>query len=388
MRAPRKSAVAAVASVCLLSFVTPAMASATDVKPTPVLPKAADEPSNVTVKADCEIQLQEPLPAPAPKPDGRGAAMDGQQPDYARSYAADPYLQKEVQQYRRWQWKDMYTSLDDKAKERPDYLDTYRLQADAYQVNSTYGEALAQLDQLLRRNPNDVHALASTSLIQYYLGNRPDYRCRMAHLKKVSPGAANDMKAFIRFAENTMYATYGSQPQTNVTPEAIAVFGQSPNDDGTPTAGLLTRLNKAKEMADRFPNAWIVVSGAAVRTQYSEAEVMEKWLVEQGVNPGRIVKDDRARDTVGNAMGMVRIFQQYGIHNVLLVGTISHLPRATTTTKALADRYGWKLNIDTAGGGERPNPASQVGERQYTYVTAARAAGLYEKADFAKYSTK
>ncbi|WP_367618405.1 YdcF family protein [Luteococcus sp.] len=132
----------------------------------------------------------------------------------------------------------------------------------------------------------------------------------------------------------------------------------------------------------------MVLSGAAVKTPYAEADVMEKWLVEQGVNPGRIIKDDRARDTVGNAMGMVRIFQQYDIHDVLLVGTIQHLPRATTTTLALADRYGWELNVDTAGGGERPDPASQVGERQYTYVTAARAAGLYEKDDFAKFTKK
>ncbi|MDN5563684.1 MAG: hypothetical protein L0G49_07920 [Luteococcus sp.] len=92
--------------------------------------------------------MQDPLPAPKAKADGRGEAMDGQQPDYARSYVRDPFLHAEVIQYRRWQWNAMYSSLDAKAKSKPDYLDTYRLQADAYQVNATYSEALSQLEVL------------------------------------------------------------------------------------------------------------------------------------------------------------------------------------------------------------------------------------------------
>lgn len=54
----------------------------------------------------------------------------------------------------------MYQSLNQKALATPDYLDTYRLQAEAYFVNKNYLEALSQLDQILRRNPLDVHALS------------------------------------------------------------------------------------------------------------------------------------------------------------------------------------------------------------------------------------
>ena len=41
----------------------------------------------------------------------------------------------------------MYAELDQKAKENPDHLNTYRLQADAYLVNSEFPQALSQLDQ-------------------------------------------------------------------------------------------------------------------------------------------------------------------------------------------------------------------------------------------------
>ncbi|MFE4538750.1 ElyC/SanA/YdcF family protein [Streptomyces scopuliridis] len=338
--------------------------------------------------AKCAIQLSSPLPMPAPKADGRGAVMDGMQPDYARSYARDPELADEVVAYRRWQWSTMYRSLDARQKAAPDDLDVYRLQADAYLVNSSYDQALAQLDQIVRREPDDIQALAVTSLIQSFMGNGDDARCRVAHLKRQSAAAADDLSRFIKTTDANQYATYGSEPSAHAVPDAIAVFGQSPNADGTPSEGLLTRLTKTKEMADRFPDAWIVVSGAAVRTQYAEADVMYDWLVQQGVDPARIIKDDRARDTVGNAMGMVAAFQQYDLHNILAVGTVQHLPRAVTTLKALADRYQWKIKVDAAGGGTAPEPSTQVGERRYTYVTAARAAGLFELDDFAKYTKR
>ncbi|SDW46366.1 DUF218 domain-containing protein [Saccharopolyspora shandongensis] len=314
--------------------------------------------------------------------------MDGMQPDYARSYARDTQLADEVVNYRRWEWNQMYTSLDAQQKATPDDLDVYRLQADAYLVNSAYPEALSQLDQILRRRPDDIQTLAVTALVQHFMGNSDDARCRLSHLQKQSPPAALDLQRFIGNTDADQYAVYSSEPRQDADPGVIAVFGQSPNPDGTPSAGLLTRLTKAKEMADRFPKAWIVVSGAAVRTQYAEADVMRDWLVRQGVDPARIITDDKARDTVGNAMGMVAAFQQYDLHNVLAVGTVQHLPRAVTTLKALADRYHWPITVDAAGGGEVPEPSSQVGERRYTYVTAARAAGLFELDDFAKYGKR
>lgn len=331
------------------------------------------------------IQYSPLLPAPIPKADGRGAAIEHLQPEYAKSYENDPYLQDLVINYRSWEWNEMYAELDQKAKENPDHLNTYRLQADAYLVNSEFPQALSQLDQVLQRNPDDIQALAVTSMIQRFEGNKEDENARLKTLQRVSPQAAKDMKDFFIFAEKNMYADYGNEPQTDMVPDAIAVFGQSPKADGTPSSGMLTRLTKAKEMADRFPNAKIVLSGGAVKTPYAEADVMRDWLIGQGIEPNRILLDDQARDTYGNAMGMVSIFEQYDLHNILAVGTVQHLPRAVTTLKAYANRVGYPITVDSAGGGAKPEPSSQVNERKYTYITAARAAGLYELDNFSKY---
>ena len=170
-----------------------------------------------------------------------------------------------------------------------------------------------------------------------------------------------------------------------VTPEAIVVFGQAARDDGTPTPGLLARLTTALGLAQRHPGALLVVSGGAVRSAHSEAEAMRTWLVAQGVEAQRIVVDAQARDTVGNAVGMLAALRQRNLHRVVAVTSLAHVPRAVTTLRVLASRHRYALTVDAAGSGAPPTPASVPGERRYTYFTAARAAGLIEPVEFARY---
>ncbi|MFJ6564712.1 hypothetical protein ACIQMV_33650 [Streptomyces sp. NPDC091412] len=60
-------------------------------------------------------------------------------------------------------------------------------------------------------------------------------------------------------------------------------------------------------------------------------------------------------------------------------------PALATTPTTPASAHACRLNLKGVGGGDLPDPSTQVGERQYTYVTAARAAGLFEAGAFAKY---
>ena len=166
-------------------------------------------------------------------------------------------------------------------------------------------------------------------------------------------------------------------------PQAIAVFGQTPKENGKPSAGLLSRLECALELAERFPDAKIILSGGDVKTKFTEASVMKEWLLEQGVAEDRILLDERARDTYGNAIGILSICKEIKVHKVMVVGTILHLPRAVTTLTLYAKAEGYDMKIDSAGGGE--HEASNEGERLYTYVNASRAAGIFSKQDYEKF---
>lgn len=71
---------------------------------------------------------------------------------------------------------------------------------------------------------------------------------------------------------------------------------------------MLSRLEKALEMAERFPDAKLILSGGDVKTEFTEAAVMKEWLVEQGIEETRLLLDEEARDTHGNAARAAGLF--------------------------------------------------------------------------------
>ncbi len=339
-----------------------------------------------TSSQEPKFPLSDPYPMPIPPANGRGEAMEHLVPEYASDYEADPYLEEIVTAFRRWQWSAVYAGLSELEQNDPDYLDIYRLQAEVYLINKNYEAALSQLDQILRREPDDIHALAVSIIVKRILGDEEGEGQRLAYLEEISSEAAGDIREFLEKVENGLLID-GSMPLPDeITFEAIAVFGQSPKSNGQPSSGLLERLEKAKEMALKYPNAVLIVSGGPVRTEYAEADVMQKWLIENGIEKERILLDADARDTVGNAIGIVALLEERDIHQVLAVATNLHLPRAMTTLSLYGDYIGYKMELYGVGNGE--TPVENLGERLYTYVCAARAAGLFSRSDFEKYKVE
>lgn len=329
-----------------------------------------------------DFPLAKVLPAPKGKEDGRGVPIEHLVIQYAPDYIDDPYLKEDVLNFRRWHWQAMYASLDRKVKEKPTYLNTYRLQAEAYFVNKEYREALSQLDQILRQNPRDVHALAMSVLAARVLEDREQENARFVALRQLDQNVAQRMADFLAFTEQTLAANYSNEPQTAMIPDTIAVFGSTPNKDGTPSPLLLDRLQKTREMAQKFPQAKIIVSGGAVKTEFAEAEVMAKWLSENGIEKDRILLDPVARDTPGNAIGIINIMRTYNGKKVLGIGTLQHIPRATAVLKGYARHIGYLIEMDSVGGGKPATPEKAKIEAVYTYVNVARAMGLFELGDF------
>ena len=323
-----------------------------------------------------KVTLTEKVDMPIPEKSGRGKEMEDLVPMYAEEYVDDPILKQAVTYFRRWEWTQLYRELDEIVTEDPDYLDAYRLQAEAYMINKDYEAALSQLDRILERDRTDVHALGVTTVLMHILENEEGEKERLLALEKVSGQAADAVRNVLEETDELLKQPYGSEPQTDMIPQAIAVFGQTPKENGKPSAGLLSRL-------ERFPDAKIILSGGDVKTKFTEASVMKEWLLEQGVAEDRILLDERARDTYGNAIGILSICKEIKVHKVMVVGTILHLPRAVTTLTLYAKAEGYDMKIDSAGGGE--HEASNEGERLYTYVNASRAAGIFSKQDYEKF---
>lgn len=342
----------------------------------------ATDPVETTQSVDLAsmLNLTPERAMPIPPKQGRGEPIEDLVPMYAQEYAEVEEFKDIVVSFRRWEWNAVYSGLDSIIKENPDNLDAYRLQAEAYMINQNYDAALAQIDQVLLRDPSDVHALGVSAVLMRILGNEAGEAERLAVLEIVNPEAATAVSEMLNKADALFNAEYSNEPKTDMVPDAITVFGQTPKSNGTPSSGMLSRLEVALKLAEQFPEAKIILSGGDVKTEFTEASVMKTWMLEQGVDESRIILDEAARDTLGNAIGTLIELEKLDAHKLIVVGTMLHIPRATTTMTLYAEHMGYDLEIDSVGGGEVE--VKDEGERLYTYVIAARASGLFTKSDY------
>lgn len=128
---------------------------------------------------------------------------------------------------------------------------------------------------------------------------------------------------------------YSPEPENQ--PEYVIVLGAGVKEDGTPTLTLLNRLEKCITYANEHSETYIVVSGGQGKKEpESEGHAMAKYLIERGINPERIIIEDKSTSTMENFK-----FSKMLIDNVKEIAFITndfHVFRSTI----LARRNGFK----------------------------------------------
>lgn len=89
----------------------------------------------------------------------------------------------------------------------------------------------------------------------------------------------------------------------------MIVFGAAVRAGSVPSPALDRRIKTAAELAEALPDAYIVVTGGAGRFPPSEAEVMKAGLVQRGISPLRILKDDGSRSTYESVLAVAGILR-------------------------------------------------------------------------------
>ena len=85
----------------------------------------------------------------------------------------------------------------------------------------------------------------------------------------------------------------------------IVVLGFQLAPDGSMRPELTERLRTALRSAEKYPNAWVVCTGggtAAENDSVTEAGKMAEWLTENGLDPRRLLVEDRSLTTAQNAV--------------------------------------------------------------------------------------
>ncbi len=107
----------------------------------------------------------------------------------------------------------------------------------------------------------------------------------------------------------------------------------------TPSLILVSRLNAALDYLTEFPDATVIVAGGqGPGEDITEAEAMRVWLTGKGIDPSRIVKEDKSTSTVENLSNSFSILRARGgnpANGIAIVSSNFHLYRAKLIAKSL-----------------------------------------------------
>lgn len=102
---------------------------------------------------------------------------------------------------------------------------------------------------------------------------------------------------------------YGKQPSEENARDTVVILGCQILGD-QPSLALQKRLDKAAEYLRSCPEASCIVTGGIGKgKQYSEAEIMKRYLTEKGIESSRIYLEDRStgtRENLNFAMSVAR----------------------------------------------------------------------------------
>ncbi len=106
--------------------------------------------------------------------------------------------------------------------------------------------------------------------------------------------------------------------------------------------GAVERLTEFISLARRYPDAKLVFTGGSgniFRQDIKEADVLAPFFESLGLNPDRILFENRSRNTFENAVNTFDLVRPGVGETWILITSASHMPRAFATFS----KAGWKI---------------------------------------------
>ena len=156
----------------------------------------------------------------------------------------------------------------------------------------------------------------------------------MAQVDPVQAEAWTQIMDYWSYINTEMQVNIGTVPEG--LPEdnsvAIVILGFALNSDGTMKDELVGRLQTGLAIAEAYPNAYVVVTGGGTAKEnpnVTEGGLMGAWLLEQGLSEDRLIIENKAPNTVGNAENTYKILaEQYPqVDSFVMVTSDYHVPR-------------------------------------------------------------
>lgn len=126
-------------------------------------------------------------------------------------------------------------------------------------------------------------------------------------------------------------AIYGQNDNASYKEDAVIVLGAGINGDRI-TYPLKLRLDKAIEYYNKNPEVQIVVTGGqGFQETVTEAYAMEKYLVQNGVEASKIIKEEKATSTNENMRFSKKLLKEDS--SIVVITNNFHIYRAVSIAK-------------------------------------------------------
>jgi uncharacterized SAM-binding protein YcdF (DUF218 family) len=109
--------------------------------------------------------------------------------------------------------------------------------------------------------------------------------------------------------------------------KVLVTLGNRMNDDGTFSNAMMDRLNKTLEVEKDFDKLVVTGGIANPKAGVAEGDKMREWLVSQGVNPDKILVENRSLTTKENAKYTASILAELGVKEITLLSSAYHIDR-------------------------------------------------------------
>lgn len=120
--------------------------------------------------------------------------------------------------------------------------------------------------------------------------------------------------------------------------DVLIVLGYPPKKDGSLSAILRERVNKAAQLYHEGVSNTIICSGAAAHNKFIEAAVMAQALIGRGVPDNNIIREKDSKSTYQNLFNSKKIMERMRLNTAVIVSSPWHLRKASS--------YAIKLGIN------------------------------------------
>ncbi|RHW43332.1 YdcF family protein [Neobacillus notoginsengisoli] len=193
-------------------------------------------------------------------------------------------------------------------------------------------EALKTYKQVLNLEPDHFNANLLYGVYSKINRDEQAYKKAISRLRQIDNHKTKGYLDKFETTEKIIKTKLNTDVPKNLPKKdhAIVILGYALADDGTMREPLIERLRAGLAVANENPNSKIIVTGGVPKEGVTEADAMSDWLIANGVAEDRIIKENKATDTVENALFSTAILEKEGLKDVTLVTSASHMRRALT----------------------------------------------------------